>query len=147
VQDQWTLARVTLNLGLRYDGLNAFAPAVRMPAGPWVPERDLPKAFPNWHDINPRVGASMDLFGDGRTALKVNLGRFDSYTATDALPQSNSPAGRLVGSATRTWSDANGDLIPQESELGPYNNTNFGRVVAGTTRRSTPSEASSRRVW
>ena len=135
VQDQWTLARVTFNLGLRYDSLNAFAPAVKMPAGPWVPERDLPEAsdIPNWHDINPRVGASMDLFGNGRTALKVNVGRFDSYTATDALPQANSPAGRLVGSATRTWIDVNGDFIPQESELGPYNNTNFGKVVAGTT--------------
>ena len=147
-QDQWALARVSLNLGLRFDGLNATAPAVQMPAGPFVPERDFPEAknIPNWKDISPRVGVSVDLFGNGRSALKVSLGRFISYESTAGLPADLSPVGRMVGSAIRTWNDrcnllATGcptgaipnDFVPQESELGPYDNSNFGKTVPGTT--------------
>jgi hypothetical protein len=37
-----------------------------------------------------------------------------------------------VTSATRTWGDVNGDYVPQESELGPLSNVNFGRIVRNT---------------
>ena len=44
-----------------------------------MPNRDI--TFPKndylgWKDISPRLGAVYDLFGTGRTALKVNLGRY-----------------------------------------------------------------------
>ena len=29
-----------------------------------------------YHDITPRFGAAYDLFGNGKTALKVNLGKY-----------------------------------------------------------------------
>src|SRR5207245_643822 len=35
--------------------------------------------------------------------------------------------------ATRTWRDANGDFIPQESELGPLSNPLFGTAATTTT--------------
>jgi len=38
-QDQWTMKRLTLNLGLRYDSYRGYADAVDAPAGPWVPAR------------------------------------------------------------------------------------------------------------
>src|SRR5262249_33680637 len=41
VEDQWALKRYTLNLGLRYDGMNGRVPAQHLPAGPWVPARDF----------------------------------------------------------------------------------------------------------
>ena len=40
-EDQWTLDRLTLSLGLRYDGLRGSVPAQHLPAGPFVPERRL----------------------------------------------------------------------------------------------------------
>ena len=40
VQDQWTLKRVTLNLGLRYDYFNAYVPEQNLNAGPFVPGRN-----------------------------------------------------------------------------------------------------------
>ena len=37
-----------------------------------------------------------------------------------------------VKSATRSWNDANNDFIPQEGELGPLSNSNFGRNTVAT---------------
>ena len=34
------------------------------------------KNVPNWKDVDPRVGVSYDLFGNGKTALKASVGRY-----------------------------------------------------------------------
>ncbi len=75
-QDAWTLGRFTLNLGLRWDYITMGFPAADLPAGPYVPARhvDALSGVPKWSDINPRVGASIDVFGNGRTAVKVSIG-------------------------------------------------------------------------
>jgi hypothetical protein len=133
VQDQWTIDRLTLNLGLRYDHLNAFAPAMSLPAGPFVGAREFPdvKNIPNWNDLNLRTGAAFDMRGDGRTAIKLNFGRFVAYESNNGVVASNAPANLMVTSANRVWNDVNRDYIPQASELGPPDNANFGRVVPG----------------
>ena len=40
----------------------------------WIGPRSFDRVddVPNWKDLNPRVGGSYDLFGNGRTALKVS---------------------------------------------------------------------------
>jgi hypothetical protein len=43
------------------------------------------------------------------------------------------PVNRDVISATRTWTDGNGDYVPQESELGPLSNNQFGKPNALAT--------------
>jgi hypothetical protein len=130
-QDQWTSGDVTLNLGVRFDLFNGYAPATSSPAGEYVPARsfDAVHNVPNWKDVNPRVGVAYNLFGGDRTALKVNIGRFIPYEQLGGLVANNAPANLIVTQATRTWRDANGDFIPQESELGPLSNANFGKVV------------------
>ncbi len=35
---------------------------------------EIPNA--NWKDVTPRMGASYDLFGNGKTALKVSLNKY-----------------------------------------------------------------------
>lgn len=76
-QNQWTIKNLTLNLGVRFDYLNEYVAAQHLEAGPFVPAHDFPRVddVPDWRDINPRLGASYDLFGNGRTALKASLGR------------------------------------------------------------------------
>ena len=78
VQDDWTMKRLTLNLGLRYDYFNGYVPAQSLPAGNFFAARDLARVenVPNLKDVSPRLGGAYDLFGDGRTAVKFSVGRY-----------------------------------------------------------------------
>jgi hypothetical protein len=134
-QDQWTVRRLTLNLGLRFDYLNEMVRDQHMPTGTFVPARDFAavKNVPNWTDLNPRLGVAYNLFGNGKTALKAFIGRYVNFEAF-GLSSANNPASLLVLSATRAWTDANGDYVPQESELGPLSDSAFGQLRTATTR-------------
>ncbi len=133
-QDQWTLDRLTLNLGLRFDYLHEWNPAQSKPAGPYTPAIDFPAIdnVPNYKDISPRLGASYDLFGNGRTAFKVSLGHFVQGDST-SIAMANNPQLTISTTASRTWADTNVDFVPQEAELGPFSNAAFGTVVRTTT--------------
>jgi hypothetical protein len=142
VQDQWTVDRVTLNLGLRYDYLNATARATNLPAVQWAPARVFPAVddTPNWHDVSPRMGVAYDLFGDSRTAIKASLGRY-VYTEGTGLATANHPVVRSVLTTDRSWTDRDGDFVPdcvltnpdQDGECGPMSNRSFGRNNPQTT--------------
>jgi len=126
-QDAWTLDRLTLNIGARYDYFNAEVPALSAPASQWVTARDRPavKNVPNWHDWAIRLAAAYDLFGNGKTAVKVNASK---YVASAALGFAEAFNTLTAATETRTWNDADGN----RSVLDARGNLQRNEVIGGT---------------
>jgi hypothetical protein len=143
VQDQWTLKSLTATYGLRLDFLNAYVPAQHLDATRFVPARDFARVdnVPDWTDLSPRVGISYDVFGTGKTAIKASLNRY-VQSQTLALAMAVNPVVTSVLSATRTWTDADRDYVPDCDLTNPeangeclaLNNRNFGRNNPNATR-------------
>ncbi|HMD37299.1 MAG TPA: TonB-dependent receptor, partial [Vicinamibacterales bacterium] len=141
-QDQWTINRFTINAGLRFDYLNAKLEEQNFPAGTFVPARHTDEItnLPSWKDLNPRLGLSWDLHGDGKTAIKTTLSRYVASQTVGFASQFNPLGGTVTGAGfsgtgadTRVWTDPNKDRIVQLSELGPTSNPAFGTTFLSTT--------------
>ncbi|MBM3777492.1 MAG: TonB-dependent receptor [Acidimicrobiia bacterium] len=133
-QDQWTISRLTLNLGVRYDYLHGINPSHESPAGPFVPARSFPTvdALPRFSDLAPRVGAAYDLFGDGKTAVKVSLGRYVELASIWTLTYNTNPMAQIAQFSDRTWNDANRNYVPDCNLLDPSANGECGRGSTAT---------------
>jgi len=96
-QDQWTLKRLTLQGALRYDNPWSWFPAQTEPAGRFFPGASFPKTdgVTGYHDLTPRMGAAYDVFGNGKTALKVNLGKYLQGASVSNLAYGYNPVLRL----------------------------------------------------
>jgi Carboxypeptidase regulatory-like domain len=140
-QDSWAMSRMTINYGIRYDYLHAAVPAQHLAAGQFVPERNFAPVenAPKWSDINPRLGVSYDLLGNGRTVAKFTIGR---YISGGSLATNVNPVNTSVNNATRSWTDSNGNYAPDcdftnpatNGECGPLSNLNFGKVNPSATQ-------------
>ena len=115
-QDKWTVNRLTLSYGVRYDHFSSYFPAQTLGPAPLVPTRNL--SFPetpmaNWSDIVPRLGSAFDLFGNGTTALKVSINKYmSSQGLQGTYGDTANPVNRLANIVTRTWTDQNANFVP-----------------------------------
>jgi hypothetical protein len=155
VQDQWIRDRLTLQGALRFDRASSWYPAQQEGPSRFLPTPIVIPGTPgvdSYKDLTPRIGAAYDVFGNGKTAIKMNLGRYlegvgvtgnyANANPTLRMPQTTSVFG--TAGVTRAWTDANGNLVPDCDLLNPFaqdlrttggdlcgvmSNTSFGRNV------------------
>jgi hypothetical protein len=160
-QDQWTIGRMTLQGALRYDRAWSWSPAegngtsLTSPFNPAPITFDRTESVRGYNDVTPRLGFAYDVFGTGKTALKVNLGKYVQAATADSVYNSNNPAARIVtrigvGGPARGWTDGNGNYVVDCDLLNPAaqnnlaaggdqcaaltgNNLNFGNANPNTT--------------
>jgi hypothetical protein len=155
VQEYWTRDRLTLQGAVRFDRARSWFPAQQEGPSRFLP---TPIVIPatsgvdSYRDFTPRVGLAYDLFGTGRTAVKLSFGRYldsagvsGNYANTNPtlrMPQTTGVFG--TAGVTRAWTDFNQNFVPdcdltnpaaQDSRAtggdlcGLLSNTSFGRNI------------------
>jgi len=145
VQDAWTRGRLTLQGALRFELASSWSPgdengvleAHQFGGANLFPRTDGVKGY---RDLTPRGGAVYDLFGTGKTAIRMNFGKYLQGVFSGEAYTIKNPATTLVSSITRTWTDPSGDKVAQcdflnplaNQECGAWSNVNWGSSVATT---------------
>ncbi|HXD73820.1 MAG TPA: TonB-dependent receptor [Vicinamibacterales bacterium] len=136
-QEQYTHNRVTVQAALRFDRSTSWFPQQQegpsrfLPQAITIPATDGVNAY---KDFTPRFGASWDVFGNGKTAIKANIGKYlegvgvqlnyANSNPTLRMPQTTGPFG--TSGVTRTWTDGNGNFTPDCNLLNPNANSAGG---------------------
>jgi hypothetical protein len=114
-QDTWTFKRLTVNYGARWEYFNSQVAQEASGIGRFVGAREFgPIKMPTWKSFSPRSSVVYDLTGNGKTALKFGLSKYQQ-AGTMAFANSYNPLALLT--ANVAWTDMNGDDIAQ-GELG-----------------------------
>ena len=165
-QDQWTIGRLTVQGALRFDrafswhpggqssiGLGpSFVSKLEGPAasGPvWLAEpfvvEERRDSVTGYKDFSPRVGAAYDVFGTGKTSLRVNWGKYlRAANAENTYLQLN-PASTFQFNTTINWTDTDNDRVV-DCDLRNPNTPSTGDVCGGWNNRDFGSALSASRV-
>lgn len=123
LQDTWNIKRrLTLNIGLRYDNFRTYYPVQTS-----NPNETFPQLFPittyaasgnlvDWNNVSPRIGVAYDPTGKGNSVIRFGYGIYYLMQGT-GLAETANPVG--LSGKYYTWTDTNGDGIPQQNEWLP----------------------------
>jgi hypothetical protein len=143
-QDKWTLRRLTINAGIRWDYFNSSIPAQTTPADIWIPARSFAAVpnVPNWNDIDPRIGVAYDLFGNHKTAIKASVSRYVStniYTFGSNINPISAGGGNTLTRAVLPTTNINAPPVGNPLNTAPNGDfsgpgaANFGQENITTT--------------
>jgi hypothetical protein len=121
------VGRATISAGIRYDHFANSYPEQTLGPTTFTPTRNrtIPETDnASYHDITPRTQFAYDLFGNGRTALKVSLNKYLTGLGTTdsgsfAVSAGPNPIAVLATTSARTWTDANGNYRPDCDLFNP----------------------------
>ncbi len=172
-QDSYAIGRLNVIAGIRWERVEGYIPEQTHPSSEYFPSGttisglnvalntggvlttytvrdtfDEVKNAPLWKNWAPRVSATYDLFGTGRTALKFSAGKYYDQIGT-GTPGPN-PNGAV--SQTYAWNDLNGDLVFQKGNAtwngARYVGGEFGAANPTTTiPNPNPFDTNRRRTW
>ena len=128
-QDSYSIGRLTVIGGLRWERIEGYLPAQVTPASQYFPnglvfkgvtinnvvqDYTVQKSFPAvhqdplWHNWGPRVSGTLDLTGKGKTVAKASWGRYLDQINTGTPPNPNANINEVYA-----WNDLNGDFLFQ----------------------------------
>lgn len=163
--DSFQKGRVTVNAGLRWDYYSSYYPdqvilpgpfreffyggaalpnGYRIATTPYAGSWEIPgeSGIEQYSSIAPRVGMAWDLFGNGKTTIKANYGRF--YHNTGLAGGDVNPAQTIT--YTFNWNDVNSDRLFQLNEFGTFvSNTGGATETIDPNKKHTYSDNYS--VW
>lgn len=133
--DTWRMNRLTVNLGFHFDHNTSKTKAADAPANAIRPDL-LPELhyagsdnIPALDSFSPRIGATYDLTGDGKTIIRGNYARF--YDQLGPAPAAYiNPLGGYTGVYTY-YADLNGDGIITPNEIDLSYLAGFRGMVIG----------------
>jgi hypothetical protein len=139
-QDAYTIKRLTVTGGIRWERVEGYLPAQQGPESQFFPaglvfqgvsingvtqDFTVRKSFdevrdnPLWHNWGPRIAGAYDIRGNSKTVARVSYGRYLDQINTGTPPNANANINQ-----TYAWNDLNGDFIFQPGAYA-WNGTRY----------------------
>ena len=85
-----------------------------------------------YNDITPRWGVAWDVFGNGKTSVKWNMGKYLQAAGFGGLYTDYNDARRSTNQLTRGWDDLNGNRMVECDITNPAPHTSAQGDFCGT---------------
>jgi hypothetical protein len=104
-QDSWTVNRLTVNYGARWEYFGSSVATEASDAGRFAQAREFDEInMPAWKSFSPRGGLVYDLFGNQKTAIKFSIGKY-MQAGTTGFANSYNPL--ALQTQNVAWTDLN----------------------------------------